>query len=367
MASVDIAAFELKAPIGKFAYRDSGPVPNKSQYTTVVLIHGMGFHSGSFAPSFAAAPEQSARLIVLNRRDFPQSVPYSDDEHAQLNKALESPPEAVRDFYVPFMKERSKEIVDFLVALIKKEGIPPVDESGTGGIVLSSWSLGAYWLMAFLKNIAALSASCDLDLKKYMQRVVVYDAPALTFGMPKPEDPYGPFGDDEIPPEKRYEAFSKWIGSYFDHASSPDGLERRKTLEHLPVTKATADPKLNSQVSSPQLTAPGGSDWAHLIIPQMSGVAEEDRNDILFGNVEAAAKEGETEKYWLSLPVRYVYCDHSIWESPWCVRKLNEQIEAEKERGRVTREVSVKTLEGANHFAHWDKPEQFLEAMLARA
>jgi hypothetical protein len=153
---------------------DSTVVSSRRQTPTCPYCQSLIVTTGSFAPSFAAAPEQSARLIVLNRRDFPQSAPYSDDEHAQLNKALESPPEAVRDFYVPFMKERSKEIVDFLVALINKEGIPPVDESGTGGIVLSSWSLGAYWLMAFLKNIAALSTSCDLDLKKYMQRVVVY-------------------------------------------------------------------------------------------------------------------------------------------------------------------------------------------------
>lgn len=72
------------------------------------------------------------------------------------------------------MKERSKEIVEFLVALIKKEAIPPVNEFGEGGIVLSSWSLGAYWLMAFLRNITALSTRCDIELKRYMQRVVVY-------------------------------------------------------------------------------------------------------------------------------------------------------------------------------------------------
>lgn len=198
-----------------------------------------------------------------------------------------------------------------------------------------------------VRSLPCFRPTCSIP---FTNTPVSSDAPSLTFGMSKPEDPYGPLGDEDIPPEKRLDAFSRWIGSYFDHASSPDGLERRKTLEHPPITTATVEPELNSQVFSPQVAAPGGSDWAHLLLPIISGVAEEDRNNILFGDVEAAAKEGETEKYWLSLPIWYLYCDHSIWESVWCVRKLNEQIEAEKKRGRVTREVSIKTLKGANHF-----------------
>lgn len=114
------------------------------------------------------------RLIVLNRRDFPGSAPYSDDEHAQLNKALQGPPEETKKLYVPFMKERSKEFVEFLGALIEKEKIPCVDETGRGGIVLTSWSMGAFWLVPFLKDVASISEAAGVELQKYISRAVLY-------------------------------------------------------------------------------------------------------------------------------------------------------------------------------------------------
>lgn len=125
----------------------------------------------------------------------------------------------------------------------------------------------------------------------------------------------------------------------------------------------------------------------------MSGAADEDRNNVLFGDVAAAEKEGQAAKHWTSLPVRYIFCDHSIWESPWCVTKLNEQMAEERQEGKLTREITIKTLKGANHFvsflflihrtwmvlgrqiiyadsrtliqAHWDMPEKFVEAIVA--
>ena len=37
--------------LGKIAYRDSGAVPGSSTYTTVIFIHGLGWHSGKSAAS----------------------------------------------------------------------------------------------------------------------------------------------------------------------------------------------------------------------------------------------------------------------------------------------------------------------------
>lgn len=41
---------ELKGHLGKFAYRDSGPVKYNPAYTIFILSHGMGYHSSRPRP-----------------------------------------------------------------------------------------------------------------------------------------------------------------------------------------------------------------------------------------------------------------------------------------------------------------------------
>ena len=45
-SNADFDAYELKAPLAGLAYRDSGPVTDNPNYTTIILIHGLGYHNG---------------------------------------------------------------------------------------------------------------------------------------------------------------------------------------------------------------------------------------------------------------------------------------------------------------------------------
>jgi hypothetical protein len=40
--------------LGVFAFSDTGPVPGSTDYTTVVLIHGIGWHSSKYSTGLSS-------------------------------------------------------------------------------------------------------------------------------------------------------------------------------------------------------------------------------------------------------------------------------------------------------------------------
>ena len=131
-------------------------------------------HIASFAPTLAAATKLGARLVVLNRRDYPGSAPYTPEEKAQLNGAFQTSPEEGQAILRPFMKERAREIHEFIAASVAQEGIKPADEAGGGGVVLAGWSLGVYWLLAFLRHAGSFASDSDVDLTRYVHRAIIH-------------------------------------------------------------------------------------------------------------------------------------------------------------------------------------------------
>jgi hypothetical protein len=100
---------------------------------------------------FAAA--NRVRLILLNRRDYPGSTPFSDTELAELGSPdLETRAKA--------LAQQGIDIGLFLAWLVREEKLPPVsiDRNGQqqGGIVLLAWSLAHTPLAGFLAHLDAL-------------------------------------------------------------------------------------------------------------------------------------------------------------------------------------------------------------------
>lgn len=85
------------------------------------------------------AAENNVRLVALNRRDYPETTPYSSEELA----ALSSNDIAVRE---NALRETGLQFGAFLAWFISTHGTPPVTESPSGdregGIAFVAWSLG---------------------------------------------------------------------------------------------------------------------------------------------------------------------------------------------------------------------------------
>lgn len=97
------------------------------------------------------AAQNNARLILINRRDFPGSEPYTDSERAKLALAQAAPEEEAVALLESYMRDQAREIFDFLGAFIEQEKIP-LAGGRNGGIILCTWSFAATWIMDFWRT-----------------------------------------------------------------------------------------------------------------------------------------------------------------------------------------------------------------------
>ncbi|KAI0739377.1 hypothetical protein C8Q80DRAFT_1357285 [Daedaleopsis nitida] len=308
---------------------DSGPPEGSTDYTTLVLLHGYAWQSGIFSKLLPLASKHNARLVLVNRRDYPGATPYTDDERAVLRDA-EKDPAAAHAELTKYMED-----------------------------LLGGWSFAAAWMTALLSNVQSGAFPVnDVDLGAYMRRIILHDAPFHVLGYPPlSADPAGnPLFDRTLPPEEMTQRFANWISGYFQHESLIDGsavpgevqVERYAPQTTPPPTFTTLTAE---ELASTLYTAPGdagGSDCILINVGNTSGVFGRLCKDALLLRSPAETADGteagETVDAWRGVEVRYVWCDHSIWEN-----------------------VTFARLRDSNHFVHWDEPERAIQAFLAAA
>lgn len=126
---------------------------------------------GVFSRLLPLAAETNARIVLVNRRDYPDSAPYTEEELRLLLSAQGSAPEAAADLK-EYMKARARELYNFLVEFVRDEHIP-VDS-----IVLAGWSFGSAWMLALLAHAPTFPVN-DLELDKCIRRAILYGLFAL--------------------------------------------------------------------------------------------------------------------------------------------------------------------------------------------
>ena len=101
--------------------------------------------TGNFTKVLQHASNVGFRFIAVNRRGYPGSTPFTEDELAighSSDLASQS----------SFLRARGLEIGELLVYLIDTLALPPIiDEGHGGGISVMGWSLGNITTMAFLR------------------------------------------------------------------------------------------------------------------------------------------------------------------------------------------------------------------------
>ena len=162
----------------EFYYEDSGTDDlDLSDYSTVVLIHGMGFNGGEFSliviyvlisnlffsspaifrKMFPYGPSHNYRLVSLYRRGYAPSSPWTEGE-VSLYKSSNA------EDGKKHLRLAGLQIARFLLEFATSQGIPKHNEARkTGGIHLIGWSLGTMFLQAVLANLDGLAAE-ELDL-----------------------------------------------------------------------------------------------------------------------------------------------------------------------------------------------------------
>ena len=165
--------------------------------------------------------------------------------------------------------------------------------------------------------------------------------------------------------------------SYYAHGdvrtSGVAALESRTALESPPptITTMTAEDIADSVHS-----APGERGGTEQLLAQAS---------IMHGTYASLHRRAfhlaDSADDWSRVGVRWLWGDHSIWESPLVAWTLEGELEEARKDGRPVRKVQFVRLRGANHFvsrsyaveihcrltlaqAHWDLPEKTLQGIL---
>ncbi|KAI0359970.1 hypothetical protein OH77DRAFT_1446728 [Trametes cingulata] len=347
---------------------DSGVPPGSTDYTSVVILHGYAWHSGIFSKLIPYAHPHNARLLLVNRRDYPGSVPYMEADRAllrPLTPEVLANPDALREAkegVEAFMKARARELYDFLEELVKTNDVRPVDrQSDKGGIIVAGWSLGSTWMTALLAHVASFPVG-DVKLGDYMRRVVLFDPPYHSLGYPPPEPPlYNPLFDEELPLEDREGAFTKWVSGYYVHGDTLDTLERRAYLLSPPPTLSTLTSEDVQRTLCLPPGEPGGSDQVLLHTAIGVGLFGMQRDQALYLPAPGTPIEGDA---WPDVEVRHVLGERSICEAIWGAMMLRKEVEAGYAQGLPIRRVRMVSIKGANHFVQWDQPELALRSLV---
>ncbi|KAH9925863.1 Alpha/Beta hydrolase protein [Epithele typhae] len=344
-------------PLSTFS--DSGVPPNVSTgYTTLVCLHGFMWHGASFAKMLPLAGQHNARVIAVNQLDYPGSATHSPEELAVLQRAVAATPddgEAAAEM-LAYWRARARDVFDYLVALVREKGIPPM-QGDKGGIVLVGWSFGTLWMSAFLAFLSEFDDPKGVELNKYLRRVVLYDGGWFFLGTAPPTpSPYSPASDPALTERSALvPVFDRWLCSYYPHTYPP-------TAEALVQSTAAplADPapaegdRASARHAPPEDFHP--QDWLLIGASLKQGTPRTLKARAMFS--------APADSKWSALRVECVFCAQSYWEPVWGAHQLERELTEARRAGKPAREVTFLRVDRVNHFAHWVVPEKILKVFL---
>ncbi|KAK1235463.1 hypothetical protein PQX77_001315 [Marasmius sp. AFHP31] len=355
-------------------FTDTGAPSNSNDYTTLVIIHGMGFPGAWFKPlqsQSQALVSSNLRILALNRRDYPGSTPFSDSELEALRGEDDGLTQKFHD-------NLGRHLWLFLRKFIDEEVVPPIatDDSGgkkkrTGGIVVMGWSYGAAFAIAAFANPEVVGDAYEL-LERYVKGLLVYDTSHTTLGYPTPsnldgKNLYTPWSDPNA--ENSHQVFEKlvpWVCSRYQYEYAAREVDDRDdfiptpTLESLKKTgllDRTEDCFTDSwsegeleRLTEKEATFPERSDMALLA---RQTIFENATRKVLFDEYVA-------KTFFPNLSITYLYAPHSIWICVLGYTETRRRYEELANLGRAIRPIEFVELKGADHFVHYTDPQGFL-------
>ncbi|KAE9405642.1 hypothetical protein BT96DRAFT_789994, partial [Gymnopus androsaceus JB14] len=189
-------------------FSDTGPVQQMDEYTTLVVVHGTSFNSGIFGRILNIGLEHKMRIVLLTRREYKGSCPYTDKELALLNQGKKE-----------FLEIVGNELAYFLLWFAETQQIPRASlDKKSGGIALLGWSMGNHATLSLLGQHHAVPVEKYSKLSLYLRHLIIHDPPFTSLGYPGPTYGYHPFKDPDLTTlEAKVTNFSVWVTEYYKH------------------------------------------------------------------------------------------------------------------------------------------------------
>ena len=127
------------------------------------------FHIAIFQHILPFAAKYDLRIVLVNRRDYPGSSPYSEQDLALVQKDKDA--DSVRSFY----RARGEEFATFMSWLIDNGSIPPISADGKkGGVALLAWSAGNAYTIPILAYVDEFPVATREKLEPYFRKLILF-------------------------------------------------------------------------------------------------------------------------------------------------------------------------------------------------
>ncbi|TCD61717.1 hypothetical protein EIP91_008026 [Steccherinum ochraceum] len=348
--------------LGVFAVAHESEAPPTDDYLTLVMVHGYAWHAGIFKRLLPFASKHNTRIVLINRRDYPGSEPFTTDDLAKLNLV-----EGLREF----MKDRAKEVYVLLMESIKTGRVSP-----KGGIVLGAWSWGTQFTTALLAHAASLPAENGIDVVSNIRFVVhlgalhtskkllsstdstLSDMPSHFMGYPPKKEFWMPLFDMSLDPNERVRLFARWVTGHFMHGETADEIVPSDYSADIPPTLDTMTPEDLESTLCIAPGAPGASDDVLVRVIMQTGVCV-DLKRAAFFDIDPSSD-------WAKVKLRMIFADRSTWAEFWAAEGMRLEIEKAEKEGKPHRDIEIVRFRNVNHYACWDHPERTLVMLLGK-
>ncbi|TCD64176.1 hypothetical protein EIP91_004448 [Steccherinum ochraceum] len=354
-----------------FDYDDTGAPPGSTDYTTLVIVHGIQFNNGIFFRLKPYAASANLRLVLLNLREHGRSTPYSDDE-AKILAGSDLEQQAA------FMKQRVKELAAFFAWFIQKENIPlkkEVNGKKTGGFSWIAWSGGNAYSVSFFGFPEVIPEHERQLIERYLRSYVMYDPAHPLVGAPvrSIDELYNVFFDPAIPAADKDPFGPYWVpkligkhsgsAQYAYDALSVDKLaDLPPLLEYLGKLQTLPDP-LELDLAPLNDIAEVAAVWRSFM-----PIISIDPSKFYEPAFQRALTQGfngeksDSEKaYFPDVKFEYVGMMQSLPETVYSSYWVKRMLLQYKERGTKTRDFHYRIFKDVAHGWHWDEPEKVIE------
>lgn len=211
-----------------------------------------------------------------------------------------------------------------------------------------------------------------------LKRLFSSDPPYHALGYPNLDGlgGYNPLVDQSISPEEGVKRFPIWASGYYKHGETAAELEPRIFLAQPRPTIETMTLEDIQSAFYPGPGNPGGSDATLMTAGLAHGSLNESRLAAYF------PPETSTSE-WDNVKLKHIWCDQTVWETPWAKLCVEKEFEEANEAGKRIRPYEIVRMRQANHFvsatfvpelsnaesdyfaqSHWDQPERALLVLL---
>jgi len=334
--------------MSNYAFNDSGAPASTPNYTTLVILHGCAFSKDAFQKLLPLATQYQMRVVLLNHRDYPGSKPLTDEELRQYDG-----PDG--QGHEQYFSASAQELADFLLDFAIKERLPKAKADSAGGIAVMGWFAGNAYTLALLSHATAIVDSTREQLEPFLRSLVIFDAPGHIVGRPLVRNAKFDLLDAAYTVEERFRMFAEWVSTYYEHPSV--------TSHNIDDLHFALDPKAQRCPHSSTTSRLSEDEYRALVWPEAA--MRTDVPGMVYPYEEFAQwtrralfNEDLARKYWPSLKVDVIWCEHTVGtcvEAGWVYEELKKEHVSKGVKGRP---LKITMMPGANHFPHWDQPDK---------